>query len=111
MPFDPISWIIIGFVSGALTACFWDEITEWADRTFQRVIDFLDRTIEEISDRVVYLATGKSGKYEKQLAVYYEDQKTGQYYQRTVTERIDRKDIPADILKKLDKNKKLRILQ
>ena len=65
MPFDPISWAIIGFVVGALTATFWDEIREWATRGLQAILVTLVLAATVISDSVVYLVRQGSRIYKK----------------------------------------------
>ncbi len=111
MPFDPISWAIIGFVVGALTATFWEEIVEWADRTFTRIVNTIDKIINVVSDRVVYLVTGRSGVYEKRMEVYAQNVNTGQFNRNVVSEPIDPSQIPDDVRAKLEQERKLRILQ
>ncbi|GBL10088.1 hypothetical protein MSj_01571 [Microcystis aeruginosa Sj] len=112
MPFDPISWAIIGFIVGGLTVAFWDEIVEWADRTFARILNSINKAINVVSDRVVYLVTGRSGVYEKKLAVYTQNINTGQYGQNIVSEIItDTSKIPDDVLAQLKKQREVRVLQ
>lgn len=111
MPFDPISWAIIGFVVGALTATFWEEIVEWADRTFARILSTINKVINVVSDRVVYLVTGVSGVYEKRMEVYTQNINTGRFERKVYSEPIAPSDVPDDIRQQLEEKTKLRILQ
>jgi hypothetical protein len=111
MPFDPISWAITGFVVGALTVGFWEEIVEWADRTFARILNTIDKVIYVVSDRVVYLVTGKSGVYEKRMEVYSQSVNTGQFNRNVVSEPVPASEVPYDIRQQVNEQRKVRILQ
>lgn len=109
MPLDPFSWAIIGFVVGALTANFWDEITEWASRALEVILRAIDITVTVTSDAVVYLVKQGTRIYKK-VEVTARNIYTKVTQNHTKTEEVSPYDVPDEINDQLDRKEKIKLL-
>lgn len=109
MPFDPISWVIIGFVVGAFTATFWDEITEWASRALEAILRAIDLAATVTSDAVVSLVKQGTRIYKK-VEITARNIYTKITQNHTKTEEVSRYDVPDEINDELDKKMKVKLL-
>ena len=110
MPLDPISWAIIGFVVGVVAASFWDEITEWANRALESILRTIDLAVTVTSDAVVYL-TKKGTRVYKKIEVYARNIYNDTTKRHTKKEEVSKDEIPDDINQKLQRKKKLKLMQ
>ncbi|MEM1173037.1 MAG: hypothetical protein AAGJ08_29225 [Cyanobacteria bacterium P01_H01_bin.35] len=110
---EPITWVVViggTFLLGAAVGHFWDDIKAWLTRVTKHLLDRIDRTIEVVSNTMVYVV--KEGKrYYKRFEIFARNTLTriirGLYQQ----EEVSIIDIPEDIITQLDSQEKLLILQ
>lgn len=110
MPLDPISWIIIGFVAGALTATFWDEITEWASRALEAILRAIDLAVTVTSNGIVSLVK-QSGRIYKKVEVVTRNIHDKVTKKHTKTEEISPYDVPDELEEELERKSKIKLLE
>ena len=108
MPFDPISWAIIGFAVGALTATFWDDIRDWATRALQAILNLLDLAVTVMSDTVVYLVKQGTRVYKK-IEVFSRNIYSNATKRHEKMEEVS--SVPAEFEKQLQTKSQIKLLQ
>lgn len=106
---DPISWAIIGFVAGALTATFWDQITEWAGQVLQLILGAIDLAVTVTSEAVVYLVKRGARVY-KTMEIMSRNIYSGLTKLNKKSEEISPYDIPDDVNQELERKLKMKLL-
>lgn len=105
-----IEWAIIGgFVTGVLSATFWDKIKAWASKMWNLIIDAINWTIEVASRALTYLIK-KGSSFYKEVRVYVMN-KQGQIRIETRRQETSRLEVPNDILRELDRKQELLVMQ
>lgn len=108
MPFDPISWTIIGTIVGLFAVSFMDEIREWATRALEKIRNAIDRSVEVTSDAIVSIV--KEGyRYYKKIKVYVMNIRTD--VTKTITTTQESSNPPEEIKTKLAKEKEEKLLR
>lgn len=102
--------VLIGVVAGGLLITFWDEIKAWADRVLGSILDSIDRTVEVVSDGVVYLIK-KGYEYYKEIEIFLKNRRTGQYEEVRQRVQIPSSQMPPEVKKQLDEREKLESLR
>lgn len=110
MPFDPISWAIIGFVIGALTATFWDEITEWASQALEDVLKVVGLAFSVVANSVVYLLK-KGHRVYKKIEVEFRNIFVNDTGVRCIEREISSYDVPDELNDEVNRRTKVKILQ
>lgn len=109
MPFDPISWAIIGFVVGAFAGTFWDQITEWASQVLQLILGAIDLAVTVTSDAVVYLVK-RGGRVYKTMEITSRNIYSGLTKLNEKSEEMSPYDVPDDVNQELNRKLKLKLL-
>lgn len=113
MPLDPISWALIiagAFGAGVAFGYFWDDITAWASRMLNRILNAINRAVEVVSNALVYLVKRGTRIY-KRVEVFVRNVFNNRNYIRNQEEEIYRDDIPQEILADLDRKQKVRLME
>lgn len=110
MPIDPISWIVIGFIIGAATGYFWDEIKAWFDRMLGYILDGINWAVEQASNAIAYLVKQGTRVYKK-IEVVIRNLVTGKYFKRYKEEEISPYEVPEPTMNQLSTNPTLRVYE
>ncbi|ELS33886.1 MULTISPECIES: hypothetical protein [Pseudanabaena] len=111
MAFDPISLIfcfILGGLTGASVAAFWEQIKAWAVKVIAKILDAINTAIEVTSDAIVYLV--KEGKrIYKRVEVGVRNIYSGRTSLQFKEKEISSYDIPDEMNDQLNRKTKLKI--
>ncbi|NEQ72264.1 MAG: hypothetical protein F6K23_03735 [Okeania sp. SIO2C9] len=110
---EPITWaVVIGgtFLLGAAVGHFWDDIKAWLTRVTKNLLDSIDKTIDVLSEAMVYLVK-ENKRFYKRVEIYVRNKinkNRGILYEQKEIAEID---IPEDMKEPLYEQEKLQILR
>jgi hypothetical protein len=113
MPFPIFGWIIIGAIAGIASiaaVAFLDEITEWASRMLDYILDGINKAIEVTSDAIVSVVK-EGSKFYRDVMIYVSNTGTGQTRIERSTQEINPSEIPSEIIEALQEKTRIQIGQ
>ncbi len=117
MPIEPITWVVViggTFLLGAAVGYFWDDIKAWLTRVTKNLLDSIDKTIDVLSEAIVYLVR-ENKRFYKRVEIYVRNKinkstgkNRGILYEQ---EEIPEFDVPEDMKEPLYELGKIQILR
>lgn len=104
----PLIWIGAALFAGAVVVgVFWNEIKEFVNKSIRKIREIVIPSA--IAGFKTFLQTGSVARAlyaAKNVAIqkFYSRKETGQWQETVITREISEKDIPADILAKINRS-------